>query len=629
MDKTKKVKFKKVVEQLKKQNTSNTLKEMVELVEKNTEQQDESIEQLQRGQEYLESAQVQEMPGNVLTPPGQLESVESVEEPKAVENSKSIAELQAELDRVNALIAGFEKKKPKGKKTATKVKQSQAKQVLSGETPDLTSPNNTLSVPKEETAEPVAAEKKTRGPKGSEKLISTLNRIYTFMQKNREMDVTEREKELSKAEDIKQLKEQRHKELIDALKGISGSGGDTAKREKPGEKPGEDSGGGILGMLGALVGGKLLKGLKGKLLGKGAEAAEGLGKGAAKGATGAAEGLAEGAAKSATKVSKILNGAKGVLKFLQKIPGLSMIAAGATLIFDIKNAIDAHEAGKLDDNGLKKQITKSLGGALGGLGGAEIGGLLGGALGSVIPGAGTLVGGILGGAAGFFGGEKLGEMAAEKAFDFFSGGQDKDPPSDPLKEADKMKKKEGGATPAAAGAAPAAPSGGSGGAMPVASASATPSAGGGAASAPAASASPSSGGGGGSSAAPSSSGGGSAAPAMPTASPVGGGGAVPGTPAAPATGGAPATPPAAPAAAPTAMPAAPPPAPSSALAPMMEKNQDMKLDAASSGGGTTVNNNTESTSGSTGPDKTKGPMPSIRNKDSTFERLVYYSTRVV
>jgi hypothetical protein len=608
MDKTKKAKFKKVVEQLKKQNTSNTLKEMVELVEKNTEQQDESIEQLQRGQEYLESAQVQEMPGNVLTPPGQLESVESVEEPKAVENSRSIAELQAELDRVNALIAGFEKKKPKGKKTATKVKQSQAKQVLSGETPDLTSPNNALSVPKEETAEPVAAEKKTRGPKGSEKLISTLNRIYTFMQKNREMDVTEREKELSKAEDIKQLKEQRHKELIDALKGISGSGVGTETAKK--EKPGEDSGGGIMGLLASFglkkLGSKLAGGAKGA-----AGAVEGAG-GAAKGAAGAAEGLAEGAAKSATKVSKILNGAKGVLKFLQKIPGLSVIAAGATLLFDIKNAIDAHESGKLDDNGLKKQITKSLGGALGGLGGAEIGGLLGGALGSVIPGAGTLVGGILGGAAGFFGGEKLGEMAAEKAFDFFSGGQDKDPPSDPLKEADKIKKKEGGATPAAAGAAPSAPSGG---AMPAASASATPSAGGGA-STPAASA-----------AAPS--GGGSAPPAMPTASPVGGGGAAPGTPAAPAAGGAPATPPAAPAAAPTAMPAAPPPAPSSALAPMIEKNQDMKLDAASSGGGTTVNNNTESKSGSTGPDKTKGPMPSIRNKDSTFERLVYYSTRVV
>jgi predicted lipid-binding transport protein (Tim44 family) len=498
------------------------------------------------------------------------------------EVKKTSAQLKSELDEVNALIAAVEASKKsatKVEKTATKVKKSESadKNVILNT--GVTTPvvGDHMTIPKSETVESKATpvEKGTRGSKGSEKLISTLNRIYSFMQKNREEDIGEREKEASKAEDIKQLKELRHKELLEALSKLTGHGSD----EKPtAEKSGEnDSGGGILNVLGGGLG---LKALKDKLMKpKGVDAA--------KGAAGAAEGVTEGAAKSATKVSKILEGAKGVLKFLQKIPGLSVIASGATLILDVKNAIEAHEAGQLDDTGLKKAITKSVGGALGGLGGAEIGSLLGGALGSVVPGVGTLVGGILGGTAGFFGGEKLGEMAAEKAFEFFEGGQEKDPPADPLKAADKMKEK-GSSVSNTPDAAPA----------PAPASIATSTAGSG--STPAA-----------------------MTPSMPTASPMGGSDGS--SAAASPTGG---VSPSSPAAMTPAAP--PPPASGGALAATMQQNQSMKLDSAASSGGTTVTNNSSvSSGGSSGPDTSKGPLPPIRNKDATFERLVYYSTRVV
>lgn len=385
-----------------------------------------------------------------------------------------------------------------------------------------------------------------------------LGKIYSLMTKNREEDVKARELENDKKQDEFDLKEKRHKELLAALSKLTGA--PIASGDVGG---GEDSGGGLLaGIAGAGVLGAAKRFLKG----------------GAKGAAGAAEGLAEGAAKSATKVSKFLESAKGILKFLEKIPGLSVIAAGASLIYDVKTAIDKHEAGEISDQELRKEIIGSLGGAIGGLGGAELGGLLGGAIGSVVPGAGTLVGGILGGTAGFFGGEKLGSYAAEKMFDYFSSGKDAEPPADPQAAADKLSEKGSEKS-----APAAAPSGGGGGSMPTAApVSASPQSSGAPASAPAA--------------APSSS----------------------------------------PASAPVKASATPSPNAGQQLNSKTKENQSMKMDNQLSKGKTTVVNNTKSGGGGkktlsyVDPDDTsKLPLPNIRNKESTYERVVYYNTRVV
>jgi len=755
----KKQKFKKIVEQIKKENSSKTMKELVELAQKDSQQQDEKIDGLQKGQEQLESelkeekTKAEELPGDTISTPAKLETPEpSLAQPVEEETLESIQEkikkLEIELketterieieqkkqkqefkefgiesddnekvrqykiaaknedktvedhyedrrnqgqgvlksvgggisDKLKNFATGLKeewnplnisrniagrgaakkvgkflgkdeseirhftetdeekeqrlkekeetekatkvKKPTKGKKTTEKVTPTKESTVSINkpETATQTTPNNSVVPQKaiEETDSSTTASK-VKSSATTKNLTGILTEIYGFLKKNREEDITEREEEKSVEEDAKLLKEIRHKELIEALKGLSGDSQEgTAKKEKP-----EESGGGILETLGSLLGAKKL--IKGGAKG----AAEGASKGAAKGAVGAAEGVA----KSATKVSKFLEGAKGVLKFLQKIPGLSMIAAGATLIWDVKNAIDAHEAGQLDDMGLKKQITKSLGGALGGLGGAEIGGLLGGALGSVIPGAGTLVGGILGGAAGFFGGEKLGEMAAEKAFDFFAGGQEKDPPDNPAKEADKLKKEGSKPTTSAAGPAPAAPTG-----SPATGGKPAPAGGGGSSASPATGGKPADSiGGGGTPPAGGTggagAGGGESKPSMPTASPMGAGGGTPGAAGGASSGAAPATPSASTPAAPaTATPAPPPPpAAGGALASMTQQNQSMKLDAATEPPTTTVNNNTIAAPSNNKPavDTSKAPLPAVRNKEPTFERLVYYSTRVV
>jgi len=131
--------------------------------------------------------------------------------------------------------------------------------------------------------------------------------------------------------------------------------------------------------------------------------------------------------KAAAKESKILKGAKATLNFLKKIPGLSLIAAGATLIYDVNNAIKQNEAGKITDTQMKKTIVGSVGGALGGVGGGEIGAMIGGALGSVVPVVGTLIGGVAGGVGGFLLGESVGKEIAEKSFDYFVDNPDAEP----------------------------------------------------------------------------------------------------------------------------------------------------------------------------------------------------------
>lgn len=125
---------------------------------------------------------------------------------------------------------------------------------------------------------------------------------------------------------------------------------------------------------------------------------------------------------TATKVtssSKTLEGAKGILKFLKKIPILSTLAAGALALKDISDAIDARENGEMNDTQLHKTVTGIVGGLLGGIAGAEVGA----AIGSIVPVAGTIVGGV----GGYFLGEAGGKYLAEKLFDYISNNPDADP----------------------------------------------------------------------------------------------------------------------------------------------------------------------------------------------------------
>lgn len=485
-------------------------------------------------------------------------------------------------------------------------------------------------------------------------LTSVLSQIYDFMAKNREDDKLAKEEEKSKEEDERAEKEKRHKELLAALAALTGAPDSTTK--KPDNKPpGDGILDGILNLLGRVFGAAVLKKYLGKAFGK-VKGIFGEGaKAATETATAVEKGVAEGAAvageeaavagktagkvaETATKTSKILEGAKGVLKFLNKIPGLSLIASGAALIVDIKSAIDRNEAGEISDQQLKKEVTGALGGALGGLGGAELGSLLGGSIGTLaFPGAGTIVGGVLGGVGGFLAGEKGGKFLAEKAFDFFTEGKDSEPPKDPVGAADTLKQK-------------AAQQESSGGRPAVQPSSSTPASGGG--SMPPAS------GGGGSSATPASS---SSPPSTPSPSSGSAG------------GGAPSSPPSAPsAAAPasgfTATPVVKPPRPAPS-APMpsapagksnaekflrkgsagnmsaiqspspnigtklnqsTQKNQDMKLaEKTAAPTNTTINNTSTSTNAKDSEGQAQPPMDPVRNKESTFERLTFYSTRVV
>jgi hypothetical protein len=474
-------------------------------------------------------------------------------------------------------------------------------------------------------------------------MTTVLSQIYDFMAKNREDDKLAKEEAKSKEEDERAEKEKRHKELLAALASITGAPID-------GKASKEDDDGGILGGilnilegalgLGALkkFAGKAWSKLKGVVKG-GAETAEAVEKGAAETASvvgkeaGTAGKVLGEAAETATKTSKMLEGAKGVLKFLNKIPGLSLIASGAALIMDVKSAIDRHEAGEISDQQLKKEVTGALGSALGGLGGAELGSMLGGAVGTLaFPGAGTIVGGILGGVGGFLAGEKGGKYLAEKAFDFFTEGKDAEPPKDPKGAADALKSQVSQQDSATA--------------RPAAQPAAAPTA------------SKSGGGGGGSSASPSS-GGSSATPSAPASSSGSSAPAASSPPPAPSS-----APAAAPAAAPTASPVASKPAASAPAAPSVagaaaasskapppaaakampaptpnlgtklnqstQKNQDMKLaEKTAAPSNKTINNTSTSTSPDDSENKAEPPMDPIRNKESTFERLTFYSTRVV
>jgi len=359
--------------------------------------------------------------------------------------------------------------------------------------------------------------------------------MYSFLKKSKEDDDKRRELEKDFERSKKEDEEKKHKELLEAIRSIGGGGlyGEEEEEEK--------KGGGILGTLGSMAAGAL-------------------GKGAMK-----------GAAKTATKIAskaggKLLGAAKSVLKFLQKVPGIQLIAAGAQLLFDIKDAIDQHESGAIDEKEMKKRIVESVGGAMGGAGGAT----LGAAIGSVVPGLGTLIGGI----GGYFGGEFLGKKAAGALFDYFMDGKD---PDEAARKAENAKPKD-------AKSPTASPVSGDSSAKPT-----TPAGG--------SSPSPAGGGTGGS----SSGSGSSSAASSPSPS-------------------------ASPASSPSASPSTSP-SKGDELNSKVAENQNKKLDADTPGSPQVVNN---TSSNSTSNDQSdKAPIPSVRPIEETFGRLSMYATRTV
>jgi len=294
----------------------------------------------------------------------------------------------------------------------------------------------------------------------NDSLANVVTKLYALIKKDIDDKTLQRELDRDFERGREDKKKKRHDDLVKAIRGMSVGVGD-------GSVPEDDSSildsilsalglGAIFKKIWGAVKGILRKipGVKNlKFLQEGAEGAEAVAEGAegAKVTAEAAEGtkaisglgegakvVAEGAEATkiigeaatatkvgaeglatASKVSKVLTAAKGVLEFLNKIPGLNLIASGASLLADVALAISEFESGKINEQQLKKAVTEALGGAMGGLGGAELGALIGGFAGSFVPLIGNVIGGAVGGVGGFFGGEYVGKKAAGALFDHF------------------------------------------------------------------------------------------------------------------------------------------------------------------------------------------------------------------
>jgi hypothetical protein len=122
----------------------------------------------------------------------------------------------------------------------------------------------------------------------------------------------------------------------------------------------------------------------------------------------------------ASKVSTVLKGAKGVVKYLTKLPMIGVIAGAYEMIGTIQQAIDDHEAGKITDGELKKTVISTTASIITAGAGTSIGATIGATVGSVAGPIGTFVGGAAGGIAGYIGGKYAGKAGAEKLFDYVS-----------------------------------------------------------------------------------------------------------------------------------------------------------------------------------------------------------------
>jgi hypothetical protein len=513
---------------------------------------------------------------------------------------------------------------------------------------------------KDPLAKPVSA-KATKIEKldSDNEVVSILSKMLDFMQKSYDEDKLHRERESNLAEseaNDKKRKEEEFLKTLDALKGGGKSG--AMASDSAGDTEDENGGGKDAKGKGKDAKGKG-KDAKGKSKGRGkkdiSKDLKKLGKNDISKDL-KKLGKNDKALKSATKVSKIASSAKGLLKFLKVVPGLAVIAGAGVLIAGIADAIQQHEDDEISDMQLKKQIVEALGGAIGGAGGAVLGASLGAALGSVVPGAGTILGGLVGAVGGAFIGEEGGKKIAEKAFSYFTEDKETKPnqkmelpegvkPStagagqgsasfkDPRLvggggEADPMKQAEdgsNGAAGASGSSATAVSSEGQSGSMGASGSAGESGSSGSSGSAGKSGSSGSSGSAGesGSSGSSGSAGAsGSSASGMPTASPM------------------PPTSPMPESLMASVTPTAPEPASSSAspasmpnigqmMSSITNENMDTKLDEKSMAGmmSSVFNNTTNSTSQKASGEKS--PLPSVRNQEPTFQKMIYNNTRVI
>jgi len=135
----------------------------------------------------------------------------------------------------------------------------------------------------------------------------------------------------------------------------------------------------------------------------------------------------------ATKMSKVLKGAKGVAKYLTKLPFIGGIAGAIEMIGTIQQAITDREEEKITDEELKKIVITTTAAIIAAGAGTSIGATIGATVGSVAGPIGAFLGGATGAVAGYVGGKTAGKAGAEKLFEYISNSSsDVEPTATPV-----------------------------------------------------------------------------------------------------------------------------------------------------------------------------------------------------
>jgi len=135
----------------------------------------------------------------------------------------------------------------------------------------------------------------------------------------------------------------------------------------------------------------------------------------------------------ATKMSKVLKGAKGVAKYLTKLPFIGGIAGAIEMIGTIQQAITDREEEKITDEELKKIVITTTASIIAAGAGTSIGATIGATVGSVAGPIGAFLGGATGAVAGYVGGKTAGKAGAEKLFEYISNSSsDVEPTATPV-----------------------------------------------------------------------------------------------------------------------------------------------------------------------------------------------------
>ena len=135
----------------------------------------------------------------------------------------------------------------------------------------------------------------------------------------------------------------------------------------------------------------------------------------------------------ATKVSKVLKGAKGVAKFLTKLPFIGGIAGAIEMIGTIQQAITDREEEKITDEELKRVVITTTAAIIAAGAGTSIGATIGAKVGLLGGPYGAFFGGAAGAVAGYVGGKTAGKYGAEKLFEYISNSSDDvEPTAEPV-----------------------------------------------------------------------------------------------------------------------------------------------------------------------------------------------------